>query len=64
MYGKRLRAPMARAAWGVWGHAPQKIFKSESLKTPFPALSGCVKIDPKIHCYSLLNFDKKSVVIN
>ena len=26
---------------GVWGHAPpQKILKSESLKTQFPALSG------------------------
>ena len=39
-YGKRLRVLKARASRGVWGHAPQKIFKCESLKTQFPALSG------------------------
>ena len=27
-------------ARGVWGHVQQKILKSESLKTQFPALSG------------------------
>ena len=41
-YRKNLRAAKARASRGVWGHAPpppQKIFKSESLKMPFPSLS-------------------------
>ena len=54
-----------RGARGVWGHAPQKILKSESLKTQFPVLSadGCVKKVPKID-YLLLNLAKKSVAIS
>ena len=44
---------------GCGGMLPQKIFRSESLKMPFPALSGCVKIDPKIDChFRLSNFQK------
>ena len=31
------RAPMAQAPRGVWGHAPQEIFKIEHSDTPFPA---------------------------
>ena len=56
---------MARGARGVWGMLPQKILKSESLKTQFPALSAdrCVKKVPKID-YFLLNLAKKNVVIS
>ena len=46
------------------GSAPQKILKSDSLKTQFPhsQADGCVKKVPKID-YLLLNLAKKSVAI-
>ena len=37
--GGGTRAPEARAARGVWGHAPQKILKSRGLEMLFPAFS-------------------------
>ena len=57
--------PKARGTRGVWEHAPQKILKSESLKTQFPTLSGrwlCQKV-PKID-YLLLNLAEKIVAIS
>ena len=45
--------------------APQKILKSESLKTPFLALlsHSCIKKVSKVD-RSFLSFDEKSVVIS
>ena len=56
----RLLMVVVEGGRGEGACPPMKIFKSESLKAPFPIADSCVDKVPKIDRYFLLNFDKRA----